>query len=71
MSRGVALLVVVGAALAACGGSDETRARTRRSWTATARLALDGWHRGALPRRYTADTLRLVARELDDPAYER
>jgi hypothetical protein len=71
MSRPLTLLLVLGAALAACGGSDESRRLTRRSWIATARLAEEGWRDGRLPRRYAADTLHLAARELGDASYDR
>ncbi len=64
MSRIVTAVLVAGT-LAACHGSGPD-ATERASWAATARMVVDAWRRGAVPTRYAADTLRLVARRLDD-----
>ena len=64
-----ALLLASLVLLAACRGSPSEQARklhqTRQSWDATARLATELLHRGAVPAKYARQTLDAARQELE------
>jgi hypothetical protein len=62
--RGLVLLAVI---MLGCGGSPEEKARQTVSFTTTTRKLVDGWLGGALPRRYTVDTLTVIAGQMHAP----